>query len=458
MDFLFELKKDDREYNITECTYNFKIKDKNNKIFVNYAELIKKMNDEELKNNILKYYLQKGNFFSADKNNNGFRYLLDLFEINNPNYLLLNHNLNINKNTKQDIILCKFIHYSKENFCDKEYDIYIENLNIFKILLNTSFKKGSNLVFSIFNYCTDININFIYLLSLFFEKIIIADGNIIFCLDYNENDKYKNIILNKNLSNNEYLNIEPKNNEKILLKYLNDYFNNKIKLCKIILKKNEEKLYINEYKYYLSILGENNLLKNTLMKHYIENFRRFFIKNGKIEIKIHSAIKKEEGRLITELIKKYNLKKCVEVGMAFGTSAFYILSCENTTLISIDPFQTTQWKSMGLNLIKEMKLNDRHTLIEKKSYIGLPEIIQKYGENNFDFVFIDGWHVFDATLLDFYFSDKLIKIGGIILIDDALHKGVEKCVKYIDKNWTSYERIKCYKKISEDNRLLVTIN
>ena len=79
-------------------------------------------------------------------------------------------------------------------------------------------------------------------------------------------------------------------------------------------------------------------------------------------------------------------------------------------------------------------------------------------ENNFDFVFIDGWHVFDATLLDFYFSDKLIKIGGIILIDDALHKGVEKCVKYIDKNWTSYERIKCYKKISEDNRLLVTIN
>ena len=43
-------------------------------------------------------------------------------------------------------------------------------------------------------------------------------------------------------------------------------------------------------------------------------------------------------------------------------------------------------------------------------------------------------------------------------MDYALNKGVEKCVKYIDKNWTSYERIKCYKKISEDNRLLVTIN
>jgi hypothetical protein len=60
--------------------------------------------------------------------------------------------------------------------------------------------------------------------------------------------------------------------------------------------------------------------------------------------------------------------------------------------------------------------------------------------------------------MDFYFSDKLIRIGGIILIDDALHKGVEKFIKYRDTNWPSYKKINCYKtqacyqKLKEDTR------
>ena len=61
-------------------------------------------------------------------------------------------------------------------------------------------------------------------------------------------------------------------------------------------------------------------------------------------------------------IKEYKLSKCLEIGFAFGISAMYILSNENTTLTSIDPFQTTQWKSYGLKLIKKLEFNNRHKL------------------------------------------------------------------------------------------------
>ena len=41
----------------------------------------------------------------------------------------------------------------------------------------------------------------------------------------------------------------------------------------------------------------------------------------------------------------------------------------------------------------------------------------------FDFIFIDGWHTFDYTLVDMFYADRLLRIGGYLLIDDALHSG-----------------------------------
>ena len=97
-------------------------------------------------------------------------------------------------------------------------------------------------------------------------------------------------------------------------------------------------------------------------------------------------------------------------------------------------------------------------LIEKKSYEAMPELLKKE-EENFDFIFIDGWHTFDYTLVDFFYADKLLRKGGIIIIDDATHLGVKKCLKYIDTNYKdfyfrlkSHNSIACYKKTGNDKR------
>ncbi len=203
----------------------------------------------------------------------------------------------------------------------------------------------------------------------------------------------------------------------------------------------------------------NQNKKEKLYFEMIEKHRKVYV-DGK-NYKIHSAIKKEEGENIRNLMKQYHLEKCIEVGMAFGISASYILHTnKKATLISIDPNQTStkNWNSFGLKLIKELKFEGRHTLIEKKSYIALPELLETYGGNSFDFVFIDGFHTFDYTLIDFFYADKLIKVGGIILVDDVLHKSVQQCIHYLNKNYLFYKRVPCYKtqaaymKIREDDR------
>jgi RIO-like serine/threonine protein kinase len=93
---------------------------------------------------------------------------------------------------------------------------------------------------------------------------------------------------------------------------------------------------------------------------------------GKEIYKINSGIKEEEGKYLCEMIKKYNLNNCIEIGMAFGISSFYILTNPNTNLISIDPYQSTQWDNMGKKLLLQCKFNKRHKLFEEKSYIMLP--------------------------------------------------------------------------------------
>jgi predicted O-methyltransferase YrrM len=96
--------------------------------------------------------------------------------------------------------------------------------------------------------------------------------------------------------------------------------------------------------------------------------------------------------------------------------------------------------------------------MEMKSYIALPKLLEK-NQNKFDFIFIDGFHTFDYTLLDFFYSNLLLKINGYILIDDALHHGVNKCIEYIKNNYLdSYKKIDSpvtfalFKKINEDKR------
>ncbi len=175
----------------------------------------------------------------------------------------------------------------------------------------------------------------------------------------------------------------------------------------------------------------------------------------------------EEGRLIYDIVRKNKYTKTLEIGLAMGASAVWICQAHKDNGIkglhtAIDPNQSTQYKNLGLLMVKNSGLINYFDIIENLSYFVLPTIledVQKGKTSKFDFIYIDGWHTFDYTLIDFFYSDQLLNIGGTIVIDDVRHAGVKKCVSYILQNYKHYKVIEnkletniILAKVGEDNR------
>jgi len=51
-----------------------------------------------------------------------------------------------------------------------------------------------------------------------------------------------------------------------------------------------------------------------------------------------------------------------------------------------------------------------------------------------DFAFVDGAHWFDYVMVDFFCLDRMLKVGGVIVFDDANWPSVRKACRYVVAN------------------------
>lgn len=147
-----------------------------------------------------------------------------------------------------------------------------------------------------------------------------------------------------------------------------------------------------------------------------------------------SVISREEGEFLRRLASAADIRDTVEIGFANGISTLYICSGTgskpNPSHTAIDPGQRTVFEGNGIANVKRAGF-DFLRLIEEPSEVALPKLMQK-GEV-FDLAFIDGWHTVDQTMLDFYYVDRIVRPGGIVIIDDATMPAVNKVLHYIAK-------------------------
>ncbi|MDG1186270.1 MAG: class I SAM-dependent methyltransferase [Schleiferiaceae bacterium] len=176
--------------------------------------------------------------------------------------------------------------------------------------------------------------------------------------------------------------------------------------------------------------------------------------SGKEEI----SIKLHEAEEIREKIIQNSYLKCLEVGLAYGMSANYILSSsEKVTLVSIDPFQENDYNNLGLQNISNNGFSHRHEHISELSITAFPELI-KSGDK-YDFIFIDGDHKFEGAFIDFIFSTYLINNGGMIVFDDLWMRALRLVREYVNKNRPDFKEVEFssdnifgFKKVSDDYR------
>ncbi len=143
------------------------------------------------------------------------------------------------------------------------------------------------------------------------------------------------------------------------------------------------------------------------------------------------------GALLQKVIKAVRPKVGVEVGLAFGISTLYILEALKETggekLIGMDPAQhDNHWRGGGLHNIRQAGYESLYEFHENTSQQVLPALV---GEGQqIDFAFIDGWHTFDHTLIDFFYIDQMLNVGGIVVFDDVGYPSIKRVCEFIVTN------------------------
>lgn len=147
-----------------------------------------------------------------------------------------------------------------------------------------------------------------------------------------------------------------------------------------------------------------------------------------------------EGEFLWDQIRKNHYCNTIEIGCALGISSLYICDALSTSQqwshTIIDPYQSTDWQSIGMQNLKNAGYIDHVRLIESLSEIALPRLLEEH--NTFDFGFIDGWHTFDHTLVDFFYLNRIIRVGGMIVFDDVRYPSISRVVRYVSK-YPNYE-------------------
>jgi predicted O-methyltransferase YrrM len=159
---------------------------------------------------------------------------------------------------------------------------------------------------------------------------------------------------------------------------------------------------------------------------------------------LHSNISKEEGNFLQATIKRLQPRVSLEIGCAYGVSSLYI--CEAlrevnaTKHIIIDPSQHfphgkgphSGWEGIGLANLRRAGYWDLIDFHEVPSYQCLSRLTDE--RMRIDFAFVDGCHTFDYVLVDVFFIDKLLKPGGIIILDDLSYPSIRSVCRYILSN------------------------
>lgn len=137
-----------------------------------------------------------------------------------------------------------------------------------------------------------------------------------------------------------------------------------------------------------------------------------------------------------QIIRSIKPSMALELGFAHGCSSLYILQAladnGNGTLISMDHLQLKVYKEGGLTNVGRSGLQSFHQFINERSQFVLPQLCMQQFRCNF--VFIDTSHQFDQTIVESYYCDKLLNVGGIMAFHDYDLFSVKAACNFVEAN------------------------
>ncbi|MDR6326185.1 class I SAM-dependent methyltransferase [Actinoplanes couchii] len=142
--------------------------------------------------------------------------------------------------------------------------------------------------------------------------------------------------------------------------------------------------------------------------------------------------------LVRDLLIVEEARTVVEIGLAYGSSALAIgealltVDAPNARHIVIDPFQQKAYNNVGWDLLCSAGLDSIAELVAVPSSLALARMVMDGVVA--DAAFIDGSHRFHEVFVDLYYLRKIVKPGGLLLLDDDYQPPVRDAVRYYERN------------------------
>jgi predicted O-methyltransferase YrrM len=156
--------------------------------------------------------------------------------------------------------------------------------------------------------------------------------------------------------------------------------------------------------------------------------------------RLTSNTKAAEHDEIRKHLTETNAKCTLEVGFAYGISALVFaehhqrMKTKGVAHTIIDPNQYGKgkghWEGIGAENLKRVGfIKSRNwRLVEKSSAYALPVLAEKL---DLDVALIDGMHLFDYTMMDIFYCLKMLRVGGVLIVDDKRMKAISAVAKYV---------------------------
>lgn len=151
-----------------------------------------------------------------------------------------------------------------------------------------------------------------------------------------------------------------------------------------------------------------------------------------------AGIDDRQGQILRDHVVKEGAITTIETGMAVGMSTGYICSglasvgnpeCAHT---AVDPYQHIFYDDAAVLAMQELGYGPVVELVAADSRFALPDLVRQ--RRRYDLAFIDGDHRFDGALIDLIYCSRLVRPGGLLIVDDYDMPAVAKAVSYASSN------------------------
>jgi predicted O-methyltransferase YrrM len=142
--------------------------------------------------------------------------------------------------------------------------------------------------------------------------------------------------------------------------------------------------------------------------------------------------------LLRDLLISEHAQTVVEIGLAYASSALAIgealvtVAAPDPLHVVIDPYQRSAYADVGWDLVCSAGLDSITSLRLAPSSMALPQLITEGVVA--DAAVVDGSHRFHEVFVDLYFIRKIVRPGGLVVLDDDWAPSVRTAVRYYEQN------------------------